>query len=154
MEAKQAEDLSPEPMVMRSATGDLLIQPDSECPHDLAFSERPCSAMSDMSLEAGPLSRPGSRMEANGDVVSKLNKVAPEPSKVHLQPMNKAEPKPAPPPQETVKSAAEEKKVAPQKETIKEINKVEPLSIQEPIAVKPKETETKINKNVTVTFLL
>ena len=151
MEAKQAEDLSPEPMVMRSATGDLLIQPDSECPHDLAFSERPCSAMSDMSLEAGPLSRPGSRMEANGDVVSKLNKVAPEPSKVQLQPMNKAEPKPAPPPQETVKSAAEEKKVAPQKETIKEINKVEPLSIQEPIAVKPKETETKINKNVTVT---
>ena len=143
MEAKQAEDVSPEPMVMRSATGALLVQPDSECPHDLAFSERPCSAMSDMSLEGGPVSRPGSRMEANGDVVSKLNKVAPEPSKVQLQPMNKAEPKPAPPPQETSKSAAVENKVVPQKETVKEV--------QEPIAIKPKETETKINKNVTVT---
>merc|ERR1712110_901371 len=133
MEEKQKEDF-PEPLVLRSATGDLLI-PDSECPHDLAFEERPCSAMSDMSLDAGPMTRPGSRMEANGDVVSKQNSVAP------VQPMNKAEPKPS----------IQEKKVILQKEeTKKQTKKVEPPPpIQEP--TKPEETETKINKTVTVT---
>ena len=149
MEAKQAEDFEPEPMVLRSATGDLLIQPDSECPNDLVFDERPVSAMSDMSLEGGPLTRPGSRMEANGDVVSKQNKEAPMQSKVQQPTTKKEEPVLQKTSQEAVKAPVEDKKSIPKKETVLERKEVEPPPSQE--APKPQEAEAKINKSVTVT---
>merc|ERR1712227_180935 len=66
MEAKQEED---EPLVLRSHTGDILIKSDESRE---VFDERPVSAMSDMSIDGdGVTSRPGSRLEMMGDVVSK-----------------------------------------------------------------------------------